>query len=127
MVEILYLESMEADLLLTWSDLGAGDWCQVELRRGHEQLQLDAEAKHIVFERLARGLSDDVGDATSQMSGVPVTWVLSLAERHSSISVTRTRDRRRVFVRGPSGAVVATFELSSDERKKWERELRSRI
>ena len=125
MTNSLLLESSVADLLLTWSDLGHGDWCQVDLRMAQLNVRLGADARHIVFERLARGVAGAIGDTTSVIDGTPVTWVLSLSEKHHSIYVAPDASRRSVLILGAEGSIISRFALTPEERERWERQLRS--
>src|SRR5690349_23166220 len=106
-------------LFLSWADLGHGDWCRLQLEVDGAVFTLGAEAKSVVFERLARALADELPASTTKIEGISATWLLSLAEEHSSVFAAEIEGRRTLFFQGPDGRLLARAVLSDSERWAW--------
>lgn len=105
----------------------ASGWCKVQLAHAGQLLQLGADTKSVVIERLMQGLLDELrGQSSGLIDGINVTWVLSLAERHTSIYAAQHEHKKLLFFQDADGKVVARIELTDEDRQRWLRELESR-
>jgi hypothetical protein len=99
----------------------ACDWCDVVLHSGGVH-PLGAETRGVIVERLLRGLQGDAPEPNAgEIEGVGVGWVLSLAERHSSIYAADRERLRLLFFQDADGKLIVRIDLSSDDRKDWVR------
>jgi len=100
-----------------------GPWCRVSLREGdHPEVDLGAESRPVVVTRLADAVANpEKLTVTGELAGVPVSWVLSLAEMHASFHVHAMPNQTRIFIQDASGAVAHTLDLGPDEIAAWRR------
>jgi hypothetical protein len=98
---------------------GENNWCEVELQDDGKIYQIGAEDKTIIIEKLKVGLFEDNLEIIGELDGIPVAWVLSLAEKHSSIFVGIVGDNRHLFFQNEAGDTFAKITLSSEVCKNW--------
>jgi hypothetical protein len=119
---VTILSSAKGSLVLQPDD---NEWCQVLLDTDDRMVPLGADMRSTVAERLLRALHDAPGGPTSGMiDGVTVRWVLSLAERHSTVFVGEQSGRRILFVQADDGSLMATLPLNADDIARWSDQLR---
>ena len=99
---------------------GETGWCKVELWDGQRQYPLGADSRSVVIERLSRGLADKLeGPPAGSIEGVAVTWILSLAERHTSVYSADVGGIRQFYFQGADGSLIARICLTDNDRQKW--------
>ncbi len=105
-------------------DADPSGWCQVILQIGEQEIELGADKLKIVEERLAAGLAERLSRPNAgSIDGKPVQWVMSLAERHSTIYASDEGRTRRLYFNNASGTNFYTLDLSEEERRAWQDEL----
>jgi hypothetical protein len=113
----LELEAPEATLVLDTNERG---WCQVVLRLPDRVLALGAEMHKTVIARLINGVSDRLpGPISGRIDGVPVPWVVSLFEQHSSVYAADVDEGRRLFIQDRDAKWIAVMTLSAEDRRRW--------
>lgn len=98
---------------------GENNWCEVKLQSGNQSYQLGAEDKTKIIERLQEGLCKNDLESIGELDGVSVAWVLSLAEKHTSIYVGISGDTRHFFLQNEAGDTFAKLNLTPDTCKNW--------
>lgn len=118
---VTILSSASGDLVLEPDE---NEWCQVVLDIGGHRRALGADLTSIIVERLLRALLDKpVGLAVGVLEGVDVRWVLSLAERHSTLYMSDQSGRRIVFIQAGDGSTMAKLSLDADDVARWRDQL----
>ena len=103
-------------------------WCSVTLRHGGMAVVLGADTGPMVLERLRVGLSDVLtGPVAGKIDDASVVWVLTLAERHTSIYAADQGPHRVLFVQDADGMLIGRFDLRTAERRQWAREIERAI
>lgn len=101
------------------------EWCEVELRLGNQVFPLGADLRCVIERRLRRGLAEQLeGTPVGFIQDVLVVWVLSLAERHTTVYAGNQNGRRLLFFQAADGSLLARIELSNDDRQRWIAELK---
>lgn len=95
------------------------NWCEVELQEDGKIYQLGAEDKSNIIEKLKDGLSKNNPEIIGELDGIPVAWVWSLAEKHSSIYIGIAGEDRHLFIQSEDGNTIAKLTLSSEVCKNW--------
>lgn len=98
---------------------GENNWCEVELQSGNQRYQLGAENKTKIIERLRDGLCKNDLERIGELDGIPVAWVLSLAEKHTSIYVGVGGDTRHFFFQNEDGDTFAKLNLTQETCIIW--------
>jgi hypothetical protein len=103
---------------------GKNDWCRVTLILGGRALKLGAETRPLLFERLRRGLVDELSAPDGRsIDGIDVVWVLSLAEHHATLYAADRGEERILFVQAGDGSLVGRLVLYANDRRRWMAEL----
>lgn len=114
------LEASGARLRL---DVEGNGWCRVTLQEGGRSTALGADRADIVARRLTAALLGNLSNSVvGRLQGMPVRWVLSLAEQHGSIYVN-TEGRFTLFFQDADGKLIYTLDLSEEEKVRWHDEL----
>lgn len=96
------------------------DWCQVALDIDGRRRALGADVRSTIVERLLHALrGEPAGPTSGVLDGVSVRWVLSLAERHSTLYVGDQSGRRILFIQADDGSLVAKLPLYADDMTRW--------
>lgn len=95
------------------------NWCEVTLQSGNQYYQLGAEDKTKIIERLQNSLCNNELEFSGKIDGISVCWVVSLAERHTSVYVGVENNVRYFFFQNEAGDIFAKLNLKSEIRKKW--------
>lgn len=118
---VMILSSHKGSLALESDD---GDWCQVVLEFGGQKLPLGADLRSIIAERLLHSLlGASAGPTSGMLDGVAVRWVLSLAERHSTLYAGDEAGRRTLFIQADDGSLIAKLPLDPFEMARWREQL----
>jgi hypothetical protein len=122
-INVIELQTPSSTLRLRVNDRG---WCQVELIKDGQTSALGADTVEVVVERLKSGLSDTIAErGTRDINGIPVQWILSLAEQHCSLLAGDVGAERHIFFQGGDGKLIGSIVLSRTQREAWLRELRN--
>ena len=93
-----------------------------------QTMYLGAESQSYLVKRLLEGLSDHPASGTSDdVEGVPVRWILSLAEAHHVLyaAVRGPEDLCLFWIDAHTAPtrIVATIDISPRQRAEWREEL----
>jgi hypothetical protein len=100
-------------------DCDLSQWCQVILDADGLH-PLGSETRSVFVERLVRGLRDELpGPTSGELEGVPVAWVLSLSERHTSIYAADREGVRTLYFQNADGKLIARVNLGREVRERW--------
>jgi hypothetical protein len=117
--------SGEATLVL--EEKSGVEWYGCSLRVSGADSYLGAESRGYLLAHLVH-VADVSGSPIGEISGFPVRWVLSLAERHSSLYVHDSSPRAKLlFWQDAKGAVQERLELNDPALREWRRVLAGRI
>lgn len=95
-------------------------WCDVELLLDGRRLQLGAEQEDVLAKRLASAMHDELTqEVAGTIAGINVVYVLSLAEKHTTVFAGDNADRRVLFFQDASGGLVGDVRLTGKDRKDW--------
>ena len=120
---VTVLDSGSTQLMLSTD---ASRWCEMELAFDGRRLPIGADVEYIVIERLLRGLRDSLtGPSAGSIGGIEVVWILSLAERHTSVYASQYEGKRILFFQDADGNLLTRIELADTDRQRWIRELQA--
>lgn len=117
----IHLDAEDSSLSLS---VGKNNWCEVKLHLGNHSYHLGAEDKTKIVKRLQDGLCKNDLEGSEKLDGISVLWVLSLAEKHTSIYVGISSDTRQFFFQNEAGETFAKISLTQEKCKKWIKLLR---
>ncbi len=80
---------------------------------------MGADDKTTIAERLQEGLCKNDLESIGELDEMPVAWVLSLAEKHTSIYVGIGSDARHFFFQNEDGDTFAKLSLAPETCKNW--------
>jgi hypothetical protein len=121
---VTVLNCGEAQLLLNTGIKPSEDWCQLTLRIQQQSIDLGADTRSIVVQRLLRALTNPLGTkATGSIQGIEVHWVMTLAEKHSTIYVSQTEQgltpSRCLFFQDSEGTLLGRLDLTDKVLNAW--------
>jgi len=95
-------------------------WTQVCLIGKGQKLALGAEDCSIILSRLAKLIGAfSTSEANDKIEGIPVIWVLSLSELHSSLFWGKTSIGETVlFVQNGDGTIIGHLQIDTSGLKQ---------
>jgi hypothetical protein len=98
----------------------ASGWCEVELRLPDRRYSIGADSERVVVGRLLQGLAPTLsGPGAGAIGGMEVKWVLSLAERHTTIYAADYEGNRLLFLQDADANLIGRIELTDPDRRRW--------
>jgi hypothetical protein len=95
-------------------------WCRAQLCIGELVTALGADVEHILIERLARALQDELPSGSAgEIAGESVACMFGLSEEHCTIYANNVAAHRRLYFQGSDGNIVGKLILTTEERRKW--------
>ncbi len=125
MVDTLSLPAESNSLVI---ETNADGWAKCFLIE-RERIYLGADDFSIIATRLREGLrSRDVlaGGVAGELQGLPVAWLLSLAEAHHALYVAESGSERLLFWQNAHQSPVflaGVMRLSPEQRVQWQEAL----
>jgi hypothetical protein len=115
------LESPNASLRLTTGD---ASWCELSLEVAGKSIELGGDSFARVRDGLLRFLGGEGPQAPAgEIDGVPVTWVMSLMEKHTSLYGADSAEGRMLMIQGTDGASLAKLALDRAQCGVWRKML----
>jgi RHS repeat-associated protein len=99
------------------------DWYYCTLLVGIRRFYLGADVARCLFPRLLAAIRGNAPGPVSQLKGVAVRWVLSLAEAHASLYVGEEPRYTLLFWEDEDGELAATLKLVPADVKQWQEEI----
>lgn len=114
-------ERTHVGLVLT---IGANRWTTVELLHATGRHRMGSDVIDVVQFKLTRALADELGGKPiGSLFGVPVHAMMSLAEDHHTVYAGQVGTFRHLYVQNAQAKLVASLELSPEDRESWKRVL----
>ncbi|MEM9220623.1 MAG: hypothetical protein AAGD25_40675 [Cyanobacteria bacterium P01_F01_bin.150] len=98
-------------------------WCEVWLDTNSEKYCLGSELGSTIIERLYKALCGDRNSVSGKDSGITLSGVITLAEKHSSIYVGNQSSLLYLYIRDADAKPLARIFLDSKEVESWKRTL----
>jgi hypothetical protein len=116
----LCVSSSEECLLI--ARIAGASWCGCTLVVGENRVFLGAESRSYIIDHLIEALGPR-RNVTGRINDLEVSWVLSLAEEHSSLYIAGEADCRVLFLQDRNGQLIHTMRLSMSDVESWRAEL----
>lgn len=117
----IQLGASDASLRLS---ANGGTWCEVSLVKGSELIFLGGDSLAKVRDGFLRFVGKEFGQTPAgEIEGVPVTWVMSLMEGHTSLYAADTAGGRALFIQSADGVTIAKLVLDGGQSRVWQESL----
>ena len=100
-------------------DISPDGWCKCWLLADGHRRYLGADAAKRVISRLIAGLRGENSEASDEIAGHQVYWVLTLSEAHCTLYVACTNSGRLFYIQDANAEVIAMVSLSHASVTEW--------
>jgi len=99
-------------------EIGEGNWTQVSLKTEKGIIILGAESLTSITHKILSAFQEyPIRKTVGKFDGLNVIWVLSLAEKHSSLYLARTSSRSILFFQNSEGKLIAKVDIAKATEK----------
>jgi len=104
-------------------DITNRNWCKCWLIIDDNSTYLGSESLEYLKEHLLTGLDDDQKKISGHVYGHDFSWVLSLAEVHTTLYIAKNGQDRILLLQDTNGQDICIIELPNDKYLEWQNQI----
>jgi hypothetical protein len=96
------------------------DWVKCSLiDKDDSNIYLGAESTKYIKTHFLSALKNELNSSSGKINGISYSWVLSLAEAHHVLYVSKDGDGMLFLWQDKNAKTICTFRLSKDQCQEW--------